>query len=1079
MNAKIIVCLLLTNFILLTLIPQNTVASDEQWWNNNWSFRQEIDIPIKTNIEIAKYQPIDVHIQFENQCWTKNENEHSIRVIYQDGDNFKELDSQIYDLKYENNNYITSCNLVFLIPDIADGKESYFIYYDKNEKDVPGYEDHVTIEESYYFYEPIAGYPFESRYFKITQDGFVVYAVSQEGQFMAYSTSQHITRLIEGTTEVLPKNGELLASFDFRYYYDQGMLDYSTTSDVLVSKEILVDGNLMVEFGIVSKSSKDNIQTTALYKYYYCPTEHKRIQAHVKHDIFEELKVSKDANTDGAYARLQCGGVTSRSIEDLNFGEILPYLHINNEKQMVDEYRLDPDPEYIPDDYDIRVLNKIDDVDLGIPTWASFDEGESGVSHSIILSSNNILVSGEDEQDGVQIDAYEVDYPHLPGIEADRAIFQFGRNSYEKGGVQDYIIPDGFSVEFDAEFFSSKTGGYTIIQNEADIFQSLVKIKPLWDEEFTDETDKKEGHTLSIVVHLAPSFPLGAAFSVLTGREFSYISAELYKEDEFIYSGTPVRFKFNQVLRDSNNLKWLISTFHPVDWKNLSIFKEISFQNIVPGQYLIRIFKENPFLSKEKKYIGYKVIEVKEDTKTHVFCGVEGSARITVVDTEGEPVKGSKVLLLKDDIVIAENITDNSGKALIKAPSKKNYDLRVSYNGFIIFNEKTKLRLLRRIIPVKKTVEIQRYDLKLKIVDTWGLPPTIELQPVVVSNEMDEPTTIYANKLSSGLFFFYGLLPATYQLSLQYKSFSIKEELTIPTQDELNVVFPAEFNIKINILDKRGIPFSDAKIVISREDKELNLLSKHTGVILSLPPGVYNTKVLNEDSLIGARKINVLGGRSFDLITYKKPIFPFIVTLIMIIFALVGLYFSYIKKNVLIFLKMLSVSLATISIMFPWWILQGASSTVETSTNMFFLPVELVTITTSPGIIGGELAYLPDIFVYAIFLITVLTAIGCFLTLGSIIIKKFNIKLSHLSIVLALILFIGSILIFSYAMSQLAEVGIGSFMGEGDIDIKIPGEDTVSTILCSWGPTPGFFLFSLSIISLLITFGIIMRKKVL
>jgi len=176
---------------------------------------------------------------------------------------------------------------------------------------------------------------------------------------------------------------------------------------------------------------------------------------------------------------------------------------------------------------------------------------------------------------------------------------------------------------------------------------------------------------------------------------------------------------------------------------------------------------------------------------------------------------------------------------------------------------------------------------------------------------------------------------------------------------------------------------------------------------------------------------------------------------------------------------MLSVSLATISIMFPWWILQGASSTVETSTNMFFIPVELVTITTSTGIIGGELAYLPDIFVYAIFLITVLTAIGCFLILGSIIIKKFNIKLSYLSIVLALILFIGSILIFSYAMSQLAEVGIGSFMGEGDIDVKIPGEDTVSTILCSWGPTTGFFLFSFSIISLLITLGIIMRKKVL
>lgn len=1077
MNIKIIICLLLTNLILLTMIPENTTASEEQWWNNNWSFRQEIILPIETNTEIAKCQPIDIHIEFENQCWVKNENEHSIRVVLQQGENFKELDSQLYDLQYENNNYVNSCNLVFLIPDIANGNERYFIYYDKNEKDATGYEDHVTIEESYYFYEPIAGYPFESRYFKIIQDGFVVYAVSQEGEFMGYSTSQHITRLIEETTEVLPKNGELLASFDFRYYYDQGMIDYSSTSEELVSKEILVDGNLMVEFGIVSKSNKDNIQTTAVYKYYYCPTGHKRIQAHVRHDIFEELIVSKDANTDGAYAKLQCGGVTSRSIEDLNFGEILPYLHIYNEKQMIDEYPLDLDPEYIPDDYDIRVLNKKDDIDLGTPTWASFDEGLTGVSHSIILGSNNVLKSGLEELDGVQIDAYEVDYPHFPGVETNRAIFQLGRNSYEKGGVQDHIIPEGFTVEFDAEFFSSKTGGYSIIQNEAELFQSLVKIKPIRQEELTDETDKKEGYRLSIAVHLAPSFPLGAALSALTGREFSYISAELYKENEFIYSATPVRFKYNQALRDSNNLKWLINTFYPVDWKNLSIFKEISFQNIEPGKYLIKIFKENPFFSKEKKYIGYKIIEVKEDTKTHVFCGVEGLARLTVVDTNDKPVEGAKVLLLKDDFVIAENITDNSGKVLLKAPSRKNYDLKILYNGFIIFEEQTNLRRFRRIIPIQKTVEIERYDLILKIVDNWGLPPAIELRPVAVSNKMNEPTNIYAQKLSTDVYFFYGLLPATYQLNLQYKSFITTEEFNVPSQNEIKVVFQAEFNIKINTLDKRGIPYSDANIVISRQDKELQLLSKHTGVVISLPPGVYNTKVFNQENLTGSRKINVLGERSFDLITSNEPLFPYIVTLLVIIFTLIGLYFSYVKKNGLLFLKIISVSIATISIIFPWWILHGTSSNVETTTNMFLIPTELVTMTTTTGVIGGELAYLPDIFLYAILSITALTAIGCFLILLSIIIKKYNIKLNNLSLVLALILFISSILIFSYAMSQLAEIGIGSFIGEGDIDIKIPGEDTISTILCSWGPTIGFFLFSLSIISLLFTIGITLRKK--
>jgi len=1078
MNPKIIVCLLVSHFILLALIPINTPAFEEQWWNNNWSFRKEVILPIKTNTEIAKYQPIDIHIEFDNLCWAKNENEHSIRVVFQEGEYFQELDSQIYNLKYENGNYITSCDLVFLIPEFANGKENYFIYYDKNEKDSPGYEDHLSIEESYYYYEPIAGYPFESRYFKIIEDGFVVYAVSQEGEFMGYSTAQHITKLIEKTTEVLPKNGELLASFDFRYYYGEGMMDYSTTSEVLVSKEILVDGNLMVEFGIISKSSKDDIETTAIYKYYYCPSEHKRIRAHIKHNIFEELKVDKDANTDGVYAKLQCGGVTSKSIEDLNFGEILPYLHIYNENEMVDEYSLDLDPEFIPDDYDIRVLNKNDDIDLGTPPWASFDSGLSGESHSIILGSNNVLVSGVEEQDGIQIDAYELDYPHFPGIEADRAIFQLGRNSYENEGIQDIIIPEDFSVEFDAEFFSAKTGGYIIVQNEAEIFQSLVKIKPLWGEKFSDEIDKKEGKTLSIVVHFAQSFPLGAAFSAFTGKEFSYITVELYKEDELIYSGTPARYKFNSVLRDSNKLKWLISIFYPVDWKNLSIFKEISFQDIEPGRYLIKIIKENPFFSKERKYIGFKIIEVKEDTKTHVFCGVESLVRVTVVDTKGKAVEGSKVILLKDDFVIAENITDNSGQVVIKAPSKKNYDLRVLYKGFIIFDEQNKLRLLNRIIPIKKTVEIKRHDLKLKIVDNWGLPPTIELKPVMVSNEMDEPTTIYASKLSSGLYFLYDLIPAIYQLTLQYKSFSIKDEIEIPTQKEFTIIFPAEFNIKINILDTRGTPYSDAKIVLSREDKELNLLSKNTGLVIPLPPGVYNAKIYNQDLLVGSRRINVLGERSFDLITNNEPLFPYLVALFMIILALIALVFSFFKKNVLFFFKILSVSIATISITFPWWILNGASSQVETSTKMFLLPLELVTITTSTGIIGGELAYLPDLFVYAVSIIIILTEIGCFLILGSIIIKKFNIKLSYFTLVLALILLISSILIFSFAMSQLAEIGIGSFFGDGNLDVKIPGEDKVSAILCNWGPSTGFFLYLLSIVSLFITTFMIIQKKI-
>jgi len=124
----------------------------------------------------------------------RNENQHSIRVVSWDGNNWHELESQIYDLEKSNDNFINSCGLVFLIPEFADGNEKYYVYYSDTEKDNPNYEDHVQIEESYYHYEPISGYALESSFFKITDDGYCNYLVSQEGQFMGYNTGQHIQK---------------------------------------------------------------------------------------------------------------------------------------------------------------------------------------------------------------------------------------------------------------------------------------------------------------------------------------------------------------------------------------------------------------------------------------------------------------------------------------------------------------------------------------------------------------------------------------------------------------------------------------------------------------------------------------------------------------------------------------------------------------------------------------------------------------------------------------------------------------------------------------------------------------------
>ena len=258
-STKVVVCALLANFVLLTLVPVSLSADSLEWWDDAWSFRQEIIIPIDTSNEQAKYQPIDLHISLDNPCWAKDEIEHSVRVVFQNGESLQELESQIYDLDYSDDYYIKACSLVFLIPEKADGEEKYYLYYDGSEKPSPDYTDHVEIEEDYYYFAPIPGFPFESHYYKITEDGYVTYGVAIGGEFLGYSTCQQITIFSEGTTEVAtPKDGDCYASFDYFYYYGKGPEDFSSTIQSLISKEIFIDGNLMVEFGIVSGTGRDD-----------------------------------------------------------------------------------------------------------------------------------------------------------------------------------------------------------------------------------------------------------------------------------------------------------------------------------------------------------------------------------------------------------------------------------------------------------------------------------------------------------------------------------------------------------------------------------------------------------------------------------------------------------------------------------------------------------------------------------------------------------------------------------------------------------------------------------------------------
>ncbi len=1069
-------------FLFATINPQ-VVAQHGDWWKDDWSFRQEILLDTVTGNKSAANQPVDIPIRFDSPCWAKNDTQHSVRVIAQTNEDDIELESQLYDLKYSDETHITSGNLVFLIPPQSDGTERYYIYYDESPTPPPEYPDHVSITDSSYYYEPIPGYPLESHFYQISQQGTIRYIVAQEGQFLWYSTSQFVTKLQEGSTEVMPKNGEALVSFEYSYYYGDEMWQFNSTSQKLISKEILYDGTLMVSCKLQSRSVGDDLQTTAVYKYYYCPTSAERIHVHVTHETLREYQVYSESNSDGTYASLQCGGMQSASIADLNFGEIYPYLHFSSEQNSVEEYRVDLHPEYSQEDPVFWLIQTPDDVDMGLKPWVSYDKGSTGNVHALLFGSSSVVKAGNDERDGIQLKAYESNYPHFPGLDYTVAGVECTRNGFEKNITgKDMTVPKGFTAEFDAEFFSSPVGGYPLVEQETELFQTLAAMKPAVNtNQSTNENTSTKRFSLSVSVHDAPTVPLGSALSALTGKNFPYITVEVYRDTQLVCAGTAGRLPFREFTdSEGASLKMkLRALIHLVDLRNLSLFKIVRFQQLPAGQYLIKVFKENSRVGQQRHFIGYVTIDLSKDSQIRVFCRPQGSCQVTLVDQDGNGISDAEVQLLRDGMIITQNKTNAEGITLLTAPCsrKDSYELKILCQGFEVTNESIRLRLNRVLIPLKKSVTLDQYDWMITLVDLWGLSPEIEVTPRLTSTMMNSPTTILPKQNGKDSYQFSDLPAATYHLMIQYKSFVIEKEIKIPSSDE-TLVFPAEFPISFHIYDSRGTTLDGVTVQINRGGKTQQTMNNGSQTVFSLPPGSYQVKVVSGETIIGQRTLHVVGERTVEMITNQESFIPLISLILAGVLISVGLFLSIRKKNPLNFLLLLTIGLLVVALVFPWWSLQGSTTDFETSSTLYLIPLNLVSLTTTSQDIVGELSYLPDIFPTIMMMIPVLTGIVSLLVGVGLVFKKAQKKSWQLLFsIAALILLIGALVVYIGAMSAFTEVGVGSLIGNGTLDIAIQGQENLTSVLCQWGPGIGFWVYATSGMILTVTLIVQMYQK--
>jgi len=1046
------------------------------------SFNQKLSISIDTSHPQATHQPIDIHVTFDQPCWAKNETQHSIRVAYHDGDDYNEIESQIYDLSPRQEGLIESCSIVFLIPEDADGKETYHIFYSDKETSAPSYPDHISVVDTRYFYEPITGQIMDFEYYQINEDDNVIYGICQKGELLGNGMSNAVVKLLPESKEFATKNAEQIAGFYTGYSINPPGEHTGTQWAKDISKSILVEGNLMTRIRIKGTAPNEELTTDNIYTYYYSPTDTKRLLVSVNHQTLKDIQVQGTQQREGTLASLSTIKSRSGTINDMNLGEIFPKIHFFGTDETIIDYDIPTDPDVHPAEW---ILGYSDDQKLGDKAWLSFDDPATGRANGLIFEKHTGIVEGN--FDGIQVKASVNQHVNLPGLVASTGDVYAMRNAYENNEHRT-TLSKGENIHLKLLYLSLQTGGYEVVDRESELFQTLVKDIPIirGNETIIEEPGEKiQRYTVKASVHGTFSAPLGSLLSAALGRNISYLTAELHKTTTMVSSGSVGRLKFNSLDLDIEDDATFIEKIQAVrslfDFKNSTFFRSISFTDVEPGSYLIKIYKENPARYNQRQFIGFTVVSVTEDTSTRINCKKQTTVETTITDQNEKPIEAAEARIFVDDVLISRETTDNAGKTMLSLPlyTNQEFTLQTIYDGFLIDEETISLSVLNRFRPWKTEIAINRYDLTLTVTDTLGLPPGIDPRPMLRSNEMIQETNIAPMLEKEGFYQFNELYEATYDLTLKYKSWEFTETVSLTEDKTLDIMFPAEFNLETTTLNHVGNPIEAADLILKREGKIIKTTINEEGIgIISAPPGTYMLTISTDEATIAAQQVTLKGDRSIQLVSNQPSSIHQSLPLILILLgiAIAGLLYWKTGRKDGVYILIAFIVLT--SLFLPWWQLQGQSNSVETTSETYLYPPVLITRTEDNSIIGGEISEVPEIFTTVLSLLALLSMVASVLIMVfPFILKRFQ-KISWFVLICILVLLILNIALFWVTMSEVTKIGIGDFFGSGDLSISLPGESDQQIIPSTWGAGNGLYLIIVALIGIFpLRFFPLIQKK--
>ncbi|HEC76831.1 MAG TPA: hypothetical protein ENI33_06205 [Thermoplasmatales archaeon] len=215
----------------------------------------------------------------------------------------------------------------------------------------------------------------------------------------------------------------------------------------------------------------------------------------------------------------------------------------------------------------------------------------------------------------------------------------------------------------------------------------------------------------------------------------------------------------------------------------------------------------------------------------------------------------------------------------------------------MIEEKKVRLKLRDNLFSSEKKFNMSLYKLELRVKDTWGFAPSVDVSPTLTSNEMIEHVSLTAEIIRKGSYLFTNLYPSSYILRIGYKSFTVEKNVSIDEDKIIEITFPAEFEISFNVMNSYGMHLKEGDISVARGNKILQIPIEKGNAKVFLPPGEYDLKIYLQNEEVAKQKINIHGNKEINIVTMHTSYFHEGIKYLGIIFAIFSIIFLIWKKN--------------------------------------------------------------------------------------------------------------------------------------------------------------------------------------